>query len=86
MLELTGAIPLSEIANAITYVKDRPGHDRRYAIDCSKLKSELCWQNTHDFEDGLQRTVQWYVENKVWIDSIQSGEYRKWIETNYGQR
>ncbi|HPG97226.1 MAG TPA: dTDP-glucose 4,6-dehydratase, partial [Rectinema sp.] len=55
-------------------------------IDCSKLKDELCWQKAHDFEDGLQRTVQWYVENKVWIENIQSGEYRKWIETNYGQR
>ncbi len=83
--ELTGT-PLSEITSLITYVKDRPGHDRRYAIDCSKLKSELCWQKAHDFEDGLQRTVQWYVENKVWIENIQSGEYRKWIETNYGQR
>lgn len=83
--ELTG-VPLSEIMSLITYVKDRPGHDRRYAIDCSKLKGELCWQKAHDFEDGLQRTVQWYVENKVWIENIQSGEYRKWIETNYGQR
>jgi dTDP-glucose 4,6-dehydratase len=83
--ELTGA-PLSEITSFITYVKDRPGHDRRYAIDCSKLKGELCWKKAYDFEDGLQRTVKWYVENKVWIENIQSGEYREWIETNYGQR
>jgi dTDP-glucose 4,6-dehydratase len=83
--ELTGT-PLGEITNLITYVKDRPGHDRRYAIDCSKLKDELGWQKAHDFQSGLQKTVQWYVNNKSWIGNVQSGEYMKWIETNYGQR
>jgi dTDP-glucose 4,6-dehydratase len=82
---LTG-VPLAEIMGLITYVKDRPGHDRRYAIDCSKLKNELGWQKAHDFQSGLEKTVQWYIENKLWIESVQSGEYRKWIETNYGQR
>ncbi len=83
--ELTG-VELSEIMSLITYVKDRPGHDRRYAIDCSKLKRELEWKKAHHFHGGLQKTVQWYVENKSWIENVRSGEYQKWIETNYGQR
>ena len=83
--EVTG-VGLSEIMSLITYVKDRPGHDRRYAIDCGKLKKELEWEKAYDFHDGLQKTVQWYVENKSWAENVKSGEYRKWIETNYAQR
>ena len=77
---------LSELLGLITYVKDRPGHDRRYAIDCNKLKTELGWKKKYDFSEGLQKTVTWYIQHKKWIDDIQSGEYMKWIETNYGRR
>jgi len=75
-----------KIRSTITYVKDRPGHDRRYAIDCSKLKKALGWKQTVNFEEGLSRTVDWYLANKEWIDSIRSGEYKKWIEKNYEKR
>jgi len=75
-----------KIRSTITYVKDRPGHDRRYAIDCSKLKKELGWKQTVNFEEGLLRTVDWYLTNSEWIDSIRSGDYKKWIEKNYKER
>lgn len=74
------------ILGLITYVKDRPGHDRRYAIDCGKLKGELGWRQAYSFEKGLESTVLWYVNNAEWSEGIKSGEYRKWIETNYGGR
>jgi dTDP-glucose 4,6-dehydratase len=83
--ELTGA-PLSEITSLITYVKDRPGHDRRYAINCSKLKDELGWQKAHDFQTGLQKTVQWYIKNKSWVSSVATGQYKNWITENYANR
>ena len=70
----------------ITYVKDRPGHDRRYAIDARKLERELGWKPAETFETGLAKTVQWYLDNQVWSDEVASGEYRKWVETNYAQR
>ncbi len=70
----------------ITFVKDRPGHDRRYAIDCSKIKRELGWTRAHDFASGLRETVAWYLAHMPWVDGIRSGEYRTWIETNYGSR
>jgi len=75
-----------KIRSTITYVKDRPGHDRRYAIDCSKIKNELGWKQTVSFEEGLERTVDWYLSNGEWIDSIRSGEYQRWVERNYGAR
>jgi dTDP-glucose 4,6-dehydratase len=75
-----------KIRSTINYVKDRPGHDRRYAIDCSKLKKELGWKQTVNFEEGLSRTVDWYLSNSKWIDSIRSGDYKKWIEKNYKER
>jgi dTDP-glucose 4,6-dehydratase len=75
-----------KIRSTITYVKDRPGHDRRYAIDCSKIKKELGWNQTINFKEGLSRTVDWYLSNREWIDSIRSGEYKKWIEMNYKER
>jgi len=74
------------IRSTITYVKDRLGHDRRYAIDCSKIKRELGWKQTVVFRQGLERTVDWYLANPEWINSIRSGEYRRWIEKNYGDR
>lgn len=70
----------------ITYVKDRPGHDRRYAIDARKLAGELGWKPAETFESGLAKTVQWYLDNQLWSDEVASGEYRKWVETNYAQR
>lgn len=76
----------AEIKNLITFVKDRPGHDRRYAIDCSKLKRELGWKQSVDFGQGLRKTVQWYLDNVKWAESICSGEYLKWIEKNYKGR
>jgi dTDP-glucose 4,6-dehydratase len=70
----------------ITFVKDRPGHDRRYAINCDKLKSELGWGQSVSFEEGLLRTLRWYLSNKKWIENIRSGTYRKWMEKNYNDR
>lgn len=76
----------SAIEKTITYVQDRPGHDRRYAIDCSKLKRELGWKRQYTFEDGLRSTVQWYLHNTDWITHIKSGEYARWLEKNYEKR
>ena len=70
----------------ITYVKDRPGHDRRYAIDCSRLKTELGWSQAYSFDTGLKETVRWYLDNRKWIEQVKSGEYLKWMETNYTDR
>lgn len=70
----------------ITFVKDRPGHDRRYAIDARKLERELGWKPAETFESGMRKTVQWYLENQVWVQDVMSGEYRNWVETNYAER
>jgi len=70
----------------ITFVKDRPGHDRRYAMDCAKIKRELAWAPSKTLESGLAKTVQWYLANPAWVESVQSGEYRRWIEINYENR
>jgi dTDP-glucose 4,6-dehydratase len=70
----------------ITYVKDRPGHDRRYAIDARKLERELGWKPAEAFESGLAKTVNWYLDHQAWVDEVVSGDYRKWVETNYAQR
>jgi dTDP-glucose 4,6-dehydratase len=69
-----------------TFVKDRPGHDRRYAIDFNKIERALGWQPRHDLEAGLTETVQWYLSNKSWVENVRSGAYRAWIEKNYGDR
>ncbi len=74
------------LKDLITFVKDRPGHDRRYAIDCSKIKRELGWQPSVDFREGMKRTVQWYLSNQEWIESIRTGEYINWIQKNYEER
>jgi dTDP-glucose 4,6-dehydratase len=58
----------------IGFVKDRPGHDRRYAINCDKIKRELGWQQEFDFEEGLDMTIRWYMDNKGWVDRVRSGE------------
>jgi dTDP-glucose 4,6-dehydratase len=70
----------------ITYVKDRAGHDQRYAINCDKIKKDLGWKQSFQFEQGLELTVQWYLANSDWMDNIKSGDYRKWIEKNYQDR
>jgi dTDP-glucose 4,6-dehydratase len=70
----------------ITFVTDRPGHDRRYAINCDKIKGELGWRPSVSFAEGLRRTIQWYLDHPQWVDHVHSGEYQKWIETNYGTR
>ncbi|MDR1388579.1 MAG: dTDP-glucose 4,6-dehydratase [Treponema sp.] len=76
----------ASVRAAITYVKDRPGHDRRYAINCGKIKRELGWKRIMNFEAGLEQTVDWYLANQNWVKTIQSGEYLRWIENNYGSR
>jgi dTDP-glucose 4,6-dehydratase len=70
----------------ITFVKDRPGHDRRYAIDARKIAAELNWQPRETFESGFERTVQWYLDQTDWIAGIESGAYKTWIDLNYGAR
>jgi len=75
-----------EFKKLITFVKDRPGHDLRYAIDSSKIKKELHWQPQETFETGLRKTVKWYLNNQKWVDSIQTGEYKNWLNYNYTNR
>ena len=70
-------------AEQITFVKDRPGHDRRYAIDASKLKRELGWGPSETFDTGIKKTVQWYLDNPVWIEGVVSGSYREWLQKQY---
>ena len=70
----------------ITYVKDRPGHDRRYAIDASKLARELSWRPAAEFESGLRKTVRWYLDNSAWIENVRTGAYLEWINKNYSER
>ncbi len=72
-------------SDLITFVKDRPGHDIRYAIDASKIKMELNWEPKETFESGLRKTVQWYLDNHEWIRNVQSGEYRDWIKNQYAK-
>ena len=67
----------------ITYVKDRPGHDLRYAIDASKINKELGWKPTVTFEEGLSITIDWYLENKEWMEKVTSGEYQNYYEEQY---
>jgi dTDP-glucose 4,6-dehydratase len=87
-LQLTHALleAVGKPKSLITFVKDRPGHDRRYAIDCSKLERELGWRPTVPFERGLKDTVQWYREHGDWIAGIRTGEYLKYYERQYGAR
>ena len=70
--------------NLIKFVKDRPGHDRRYAIDAAKLKNELGWGPEESFESGLEKTIRWYIENSEWVNRVKSGEYKSWIKRHYG--
>ena len=72
--------------NLITYVTDRPGHDARYAIDSSKLKTELSWEPSLQFEEGIEKTAKWYLENEAWLDNITSGAYERYYEEQYSNR
>ena len=75
--------PNSTFQNLITYVQDRPGHDRRYAIDAKKIERELNWRPAETFATGIRKTIQWYLNNQQWINNVQTGSYREWIEKNY---
>jgi dTDP-glucose 4,6-dehydratase len=70
----------------ITYVKDRPGHDRRYAIDATKIERELGWRPEETFPTGIEKTVRWYLDHAEWVTNVTSGAYRQWTETNYSSR
>jgi dTDP-glucose 4,6-dehydratase len=69
--------------NQIAYVADRPGHDRRYAIDARKIERELGWKPAETFETGIRKTVRWYLDNPQWVQQVQSGAYREWVATQY---
>ena len=77
--------PLTTYRSLITYVTDRPGHDRRYAIDARKIERELGWKPAETFETGIRKTVEWYLNNQDWVSNVLSGEYRQWIEKQYGK-
>lgn len=85
LAEETGT-PEHELLDLITFVPDRPGHDHRYAIDSSKVQRECAWRPTEDIQSGLRKTVSWYLENQAWVESVTSGNYRDWIDTNYRER
>jgi dTDP-glucose 4,6-dehydratase len=70
----------------ITYVTDRAGHDLRYAIDSTKLKDELGWEPSLQFEEGIEKTVAWYLDNKEWLENITSGDYKEYYEKNYNNK
>lgn len=82
--ELKPTSPITHYSSLITYVKDRPGHDRRYAIDAGKIMRELGWQPRESFETGIRKTVQWYLDHMSWVDHVVSGEYKKWVGKQYG--
>ena len=75
--------PAGTSAQLITYVKDRPGHDLRYAIDATKINQELGWKPSVTFEEGLERTVNWYLDNQQWLDNVTSGAYSSYYEKQY---
>ncbi|QSI79039.1 dTDP-glucose 4,6-dehydratase [Niveibacterium microcysteis] len=78
--------PEGSYARLITYVTDRPGHDRRYAIDARKIERDLGWKPAETFETGIRKTVQWYLDNQGWVQNVLSGAYRDWVAKNYGDR
>jgi len=84
--ELRPRIDGKSYREQIAYVTDRPGHDRRYAIDASKIERELGWKPAETFETGIRKTVQWYLDNQAWVSNVQSGAYRTWVEKNYQGR
>jgi dTDP-glucose 4,6-dehydratase len=75
-----------ESAKLITFVKDRPGHDLRYAIDATKLNKELGWKPSLQFEEGLEKTIDWYLQNEDWVKDVTSGNYQKYYDEQYAKR
>ena len=84
--ELVPDSPHKPHAQLITSVKDRPGHDRRYAIDATKIEREIGWTPAESFETGLRKTVEWYLSNQDWVEGVTSGSYQQWVSTNYANR
>ncbi len=84
--ELVPDSPYRPHANLITFVKDRPGHDRRYAINAHKMERELGWKPEESFETGMRKTVEWYLANEEWVASATGGAYQEWVSSNYGDR
>ena len=78
--------PVGNSDNLITYVKDRAGHDLRYAIDATKIKSELGWEPSLQFEEGIEKTVKWYLDNQEWLDNVTSGDYQRYYDEMYKER
>ena len=78
--------PIADFEKLITYVKDRPGHDLRYAIDPARIRDELGWRPSVTVEEGLRRTVRWYLDHADWVAAVQSGSYRDWVAANYNAR
>ncbi len=78
--------PAGPYERLLTYVKDRPGHDRRYAIDARKIERELGWRPQETFETGIRKTVAWYLQNQPWVENVTSGAYRDWVAANYAGR
>lgn len=85
LAEETGA-EAADYTGLIKFVEDRPGHDLRYAIDTTKIKRNLDWKPAEDFSTGLRKTIKWYLNNKKWIESVQTGDYKKWLVVNYHDR
>lgn len=81
-------VPKSDFKHSalLTFVKARPGHDRRYAIDSSKISRDLGWQTQSNFDSGLLKTVQWYLSNSAWVEQVRSGAYQNWLKQNYENR
>ncbi|MBI2307941.1 MAG: dTDP-glucose 4,6-dehydratase [Rhodocyclales bacterium] len=86
LLDAARPKPSGSYRDQITYVADRPGHDRRYAIDARKIERELGWRPAETFDTGIHKTVQWYLDHADWVADVTSGAYRQWAEQNYGQR
>jgi dTDP-glucose 4,6-dehydratase len=84
--ELVPESPHKPHRQLIRFVQDRPGHDRRYAIDARKLEGELGWRAQETFSTGLRKTVQWYLDNTQWMAEVTSGAYKNWVDTNYAER
>lgn len=84
--QLCPALPSGPRRDLITFVKDRPGHDWRYAIDCAKLERELGWSPRETFDSGMEDTVRWYLAHRDWVESVRTGEYTRWVEAHYGKR
>ena len=84
--EMVPSSPFRPHAQLITSVKDRPGHDRRYAIDATKIESEIGWRPAENFETGLRKTLEWYLANQEWVQGVTSGSYQQWVSANYGSR